>query len=192
MIKADWNEPLSTATAPGRIIAIGDIHGCARALTTLLEAISPGLDDLIIPLGDVIDCGPDSRGVIDTLIQLSSECRLAPVMGNHEEMMLAAVRDGREPERWFRFGGAATLESYGFRGGLDCIPQEHVDFLATFANYQETAEHFFVHGNYAAQTPLAEQRRRGCAGPRSRSISLSRIIPASRRLWGTQPTQRES
>jgi serine/threonine protein phosphatase 1 len=49
----------------GRTIAIGDVHGCARALAVLLDAIGPTQDDTLVPLGDFIDCGPDSRAVLD-------------------------------------------------------------------------------------------------------------------------------
>ena len=48
-----------------RMFAIGDIHGCSAALRALIEEIEPGPDDTIIVLGDFIDCGPDSKGVID-------------------------------------------------------------------------------------------------------------------------------
>ena len=53
-----------------RILAIGDIHGCSTALRALIDAINPGSDDLMVPLGDFIDRGPDSRGVIEQLLTL--------------------------------------------------------------------------------------------------------------------------
>jgi len=59
-----------------RIFAIGDIHGCSDALASLLQAINPRPDDTIIPLGDYVNRGMDSKGVLDTLIELSSRCRL--------------------------------------------------------------------------------------------------------------------
>ncbi len=55
-----------------RTVAIGDIHGCSKALAALVEAVDPGPDDTLIPLGDYIDRGPDSRGVLDLLIDLES------------------------------------------------------------------------------------------------------------------------
>ena len=67
----------------GRIIAIGDIHGCSKALAALVEAIGPGPDDTLVPLGDYIDRGPDSRGVLDQLISLGERCLVVPLMGNH-------------------------------------------------------------------------------------------------------------
>ena len=65
-----------------RIIAIGDIHGCARALEGLLEMIEPTPRDLIVTLGDYVDRGPQSRQVIERLIQLQEECQLIPLLGN--------------------------------------------------------------------------------------------------------------
>ena len=53
---------------PARMIAIGDIHGCSQALETLLGAIAPTSDDLFVPLGDYVDRGPDSKGVIEMLL----------------------------------------------------------------------------------------------------------------------------
>jgi serine/threonine protein phosphatase 1 len=62
----------------GRTIAIGDIHGCAAALAALVEVIRPGPDDTLVMLGDYIDRGPDSRGVLDQLIALAGRCQLVP------------------------------------------------------------------------------------------------------------------
>ena len=61
-----------------RIIAIGDIHGCAAALEGLLEMIEPTSQDLIVTLGDYVDRGPQSKQVIDRLIRLQGECQLIP------------------------------------------------------------------------------------------------------------------
>src|SRR5438874_539530 len=74
-----------------RIIAVGDIHGCSKALAALVEAIGPGAEDTLVPLGDYIDQGPDSRGVLEQLIALGERCLIVPLMGNHEEMLLAAL-----------------------------------------------------------------------------------------------------
>ena len=71
---------------PARLIAIGDIHGCLAALLSILDAIKPTGEDTIVTLGDYIDRGPDSRGVIDCLIQIAIfDCHLVPLLGNHDE-----------------------------------------------------------------------------------------------------------
>ncbi len=141
----------------GRTIAIGDIHGCLTALEVLLELIQPRSEDTIVALGDYVDRGPNTRGVIDRLLTLRRECELIPLLGNHEEMMLTVVRDGEPPYQWLQYGGVDTLDSYGFAGDLSVISKEHVDFLSNLDSYYETGSHFFVHANYDPNLPLADQ-----------------------------------
>ena len=100
----------------GRTIAIGDIHGCSLALAALLDAIDPNPDDLLVTLGDYIDRGPDSRGVLDQVIALAWRCTLVPLVGNHEEMLLAALEGQSELDYWMKFGGMEALASYGYSG----------------------------------------------------------------------------
>jgi serine/threonine protein phosphatase 1 len=77
-----------------RLIAIGDIHSCAKALATLIEAIQPTPQDTLVLLGDYIDRGPDSRSVMDQIIALRQCCIVVSLLGNHEEMLLAALDGG--------------------------------------------------------------------------------------------------
>ena len=79
-----------------RTIAIGDIHGCSAALDALLKAIQPRPEDCIVTLGDYINRGPDSRGVIERLIELKDRCRLVSLLGNHDQMLLD-VQSGKCP-----------------------------------------------------------------------------------------------
>ena len=140
-----------------RLIAIGDIHGCSSALRTLIAAIAPTPDDTIATLGDYVDRGLDSKGVLDELIALADRCRLVPILGNHDEMMLHA-RDGRDDLRfWLECGGQTALDSYGDRVGLNAVPREHFQFLASCRAYFETETHFFTHANYRADLPLDRQ-----------------------------------
>jgi serine/threonine protein phosphatase 1 len=142
---------------PGRFIAIGDIHGCSVALARLLEAIEPQPADTIITLGDYVDRGIDSKGVLDQLIALADRCRLVPILGNHDEMMLHA-RDGRSDfQFWMNCGGIAALDSYGSSGRLDLIPRSHFRFLENCVPFFETDSHFFVHANYKPDLPLDRQ-----------------------------------
>jgi serine/threonine protein phosphatase 1 len=141
---------------PSRIIAIGDIHGCCRAFDTLLDAIQPVSSDLFVPLGDYVDRGPNSRGVIDRLLELEQSSQVEALMGNHEEMMLMVLTGHAAPNDWLRYGGVATLDSYGFDGDMSAIPESHRDFLGRCRDYYETDEHFFVHANYIHNVPLAE------------------------------------
>lgn len=138
-----------------RTIAIGDIHGCSAALRALINAIQPATDDTLVLLGDYVDRGPDSRGVIDAVLELEQRCQVVPLVGNHELMLLDAVDNPRVLGPWMECGGDATLQSYG--GRLANVPTEHLEFVRRCRRYYETATHFFVHANYAADVPLDEQ-----------------------------------
>jgi serine/threonine protein phosphatase 1 len=137
-----------------RTIAIGDIHGCATALDTLLDVIAPENNDTVVTLGDYVDRGPDSNVVIERLIELGGRCRLIPLLGNHETLMLEALRDG-DLNFWLTCGGFDTVRSYG--GKLNDIPLRHINFLSKCPKYWETEDHFFVHANYRADLPLSAQ-----------------------------------
>ena len=117
----------------GRTIAIGDIHGCAGALEVLLDLIKPTPDDLIVTLGDYVDRGPESQKVITRLISLQQECQLVPLLGNHEFMLLEALKEQLFFNFWMQCGGKETLASYG--GTFDQIPSEHFDFIHRCQRY---------------------------------------------------------
>jgi len=140
---------------PQRTIAIGDIHGCFAALDALLREVRPSGDDLLIFLGDYVDRGPQSRQVLERLVQLQTECQLIPLLGNHEQMMLQTLEDPTQAVYWLQCGGHATLESY--EGSLNNIPDSHLDFLRSCKPYYELEKHFFVHANYDSLLPLAHQ-----------------------------------
>jgi serine/threonine protein phosphatase 1 len=140
-----------------RTIAIGDIHGCSVALDALLDAVAVRTGDLVVTLGDYINRGPESRGVLDRLIDLGRRCRLVPLLGNHDQMLLD-VRTGQYPIDWlFDMGGVATLDSYGPGRDLSLIPDEHFEFLEGCLDYYETDTHIFVHANYFPDLPMDEQ-----------------------------------
>ena len=82
-------------------------------MESLLAAIRPEADDTLVALGDYVDRGPNSRGVIQRLLQLQGQCRLVPLLGNHDELMLN-ICDGQRQlyVDWLLFGGRATMESY--------------------------------------------------------------------------------
>jgi serine/threonine protein phosphatase 1 len=144
-----------------RHLAIGDIHGCFQALTTLAAYVPFAADDVVITLGDYVNRGPDSFAVLDWLIARHKRDGLIPLRGNHEIMMLAARDGGDALERWLACGGVATLLSYsplGDSGQLDDVPAGHWSFLENdLLAFHETASHFFVHANAFAEMPLDEQ-----------------------------------
>ena len=142
-----------------RTIAIGDIHGCSNAFLRLLEAIDPQSDDTLVTLGDYVDRGPDTRGVIDRLLQLPSRCRLVTLLGNHEQMLLEAWAGRVDANFWLACGGLATLKSYGAVTEVEQIPSEHIEFIENCRLFYEQDAHFFVHANYLPDEPLEEQGR---------------------------------
>lgn len=168
-----------------RILAIGDIHGCSIAFDTLIAAVKPQPNDKIITLGDYVDRGPDSKGVIKRLIALHEAGQLTALRGNHELMMLQAhecevqrklvramvpkVARGAIPKavrspkhsQWRERGGDATLASYsksGRAGKLSDVPDKHWEFIENVCvSWHETNQHFFVHANAAPNVPMPEQ-----------------------------------
>ena len=141
----------------GRVITVGDIHGHARALTALVELLRITPEDTLVTLGDYVDRGPDTKGVLDHLIELQSRCQLITLMGNHEEMMLGAGEGRSDFEFWMKFGGDAALDSYGPGRVMTQVPRAHWEFLRRLPLYHETDGHFFVHANYAPNQPCSQQ-----------------------------------
>lgn len=146
----------ATSSSP-RMIAIGDVHGCLKALDTLLKMIRIQPEDHLVLLGDYVDRGPDSRGVIERLMELKGQCHLVALMGNHEEMVLAAHEGRSEREFWMKFGGEEALASYGPLAPNGRLPREHLDFLRNCPMFLETNTHIFVHADYYPNRPMPEQ-----------------------------------
>ena len=142
-----------------RILAIGDIHGCLAQFEALLHALAPTSDDHIILLGDYVDRGPDSAGVLKRTISLTRTHHLTCVMGNHEQMMLEARSSHDKYSDWLLNGGDATLKSYaGVRATLRDIPGDHWTFLeGGLRDYVETDSHIFVHANAYPDMPMQDQ-----------------------------------
>jgi serine/threonine protein phosphatase 1 len=156
----DFRTNLDPPSMPPRLIALGDVHGCLAALTAVLEAVQPQPDDTLVFLGDYVDRGPDSRGVIETLLQLAATCRLAPVLGNHDEMFMKVCAGANDLlANWLMFGGDATLASYGNLRPEE-IPQEHLRFIRNCRMFYETDNYIFLHGSYRPALPMAEQSTR--------------------------------
>jgi len=139
----------------GRILAIGDIHGCCNALTLLLNTVQIQSEDTVVVLGDLIDRGPNSRGVIEQLLELSRTVKVIGICGNHEEMLFQSVARGSPRLLWLGSGARATLDSYG--GQLSGIPESHLAFLRGFVDSWQTDSHIFVHGNAAPDEPVELQ-----------------------------------
>jgi serine/threonine protein phosphatase 1 len=172
---------LSLRTPPAAIYAVGDVHGC-RALYQRLEAMI--LQDaatqfisgpvLIVLLGDIVDRGPDSAGVIDDLQQPAPQgVQRLVLRGNHEEMMLRFLTDPGPNRDWLVFGGNETLASYGVMSDLEngfdlsptrsaamletTIPAPHRAFLASLPYGLHVGEYFLCHAGIDPARPLSEQ-----------------------------------
>src|SRR5688572_25228262 len=141
-----------------RTLAIGDVHGTSAALDTLLAVVGPTPDDRLVFLGDYVDRGPDTRGVLDRLLALDRTHRCVFLRGNHELMMTRARHDRGELRMWLSVGGKPALASYGPTATLADVPAEHWDFLDDrLVDYHETGTHVFVHANLFPDLPLDEQ-----------------------------------
>ncbi len=166
-----------------RVYAVGDIHGRADLFDALLKRIDDDIDArtpaeiTLVLLGDLVDRGPDSRGVIERAMQLeASEGDVRFLAGNHEEVFLEAVtKPSRETSRFFyRIGGRETVLSYGLteqemididHGALaarlpDMVPPEHVAFLQRFEDQIEIGDYLFVHAGVKPNVPLDQQKQR--------------------------------
>ncbi len=144
----------------GRLLAIGDIHGCFTALTALERLVNFQEEDRLITLGDYVDRGPDSRAVVDWLIERHAGGSLVPLLGNHELMMLSANQSQMQLNQWLICGGDVALQSYSNSKGaanLDDVPEAHWEFLISCRPYYETKRHFFVHANADPKLPLDRQ-----------------------------------
>lgn len=165
-----------------RYYAIGDIHGRLDLYEAMIAAIeqdmagAPKLDHRIILLGDLVDRGPDSAGVIETALALKAARgdKLRLLAGNHEEIFIEACRT-REPKlmRFFlKIGGDATLLSYPITRAeyrelsLDeladrlptLVPEAHLEFLESFEDQIVIGDYVFVHAGIRPNVPLGEQK----------------------------------
>ena len=137
---------------------IGDIHGCLDQLQRLVELCErdAGAQKIrFIFLGDYIDRGPDSRGVVDFLIDLQtwSPDEIICLMGNHEAMLLAAIDDEANEPHWLRSGGNETLYSYRTPSPVD-IPRKHIEWLRSLPKSHDDGMRFFVHAGVHPDRPL--------------------------------------
>ncbi len=138
--------------------ALGDIHGHLDALSNLMSFISPRQKDVIICLGDYIDRGSDSKGVVDYLLEFRKSLNLIHLKGNHEFLLERAKHSVGDMNTYLKtnVGGRITLDSYG--GSIDHIPEAHWNFLIHEAKlYHETDTHIYVHGGLDHRYPVSEQ-----------------------------------
>lgn len=168
---------------PGaRAYAVGDIHGRLDLLDELLDAIendiaaSPANEVFLVFLGDLIDRGPDSAGVVQRLLDYRNP-GVRPVFlgGNHEEVLLNVLDAAPGVlDDWLKFGGAECVLSYGVdlaalkrldenKGAIllrKAIPQAHIEFIASMGDTFRFGDYLLVHAGIRPGVPLDEQTRR--------------------------------
>lgn len=148
--------PASPTAGNGRLLAVGDIHGCLAQLCSLLDQVAPTGHDQLVFLGDYIDRGPDSAGVVETLLALRARLpRTVFLRGNHEQMLLDVLAGG-DPATFLLNGGEQTIASYRNRGGWP-PPAAHRDFYHNLTYSFETEQFIFVHAGLRPGIPLARQ-----------------------------------
>jgi serine/threonine protein phosphatase 1 len=165
-----------------RTLVIGDVHGKLALLDRLLEEIKYRAgEDRLVFIGDLIDRGEDSRGVVARALALRSEAPdwVTVIRGNHEAMMVQALSepDAETSEVWYYNGGIETLQSYLDDEGRLGIPPEHFEFLASLPTWHEDEHAIYVHAS------LAEGERGAFRHPRETPESAELIWARNRRFF---------
>ena len=163
-----------------KIFTIGDIHGCISKLRELMGRIEidPQRDTLVF-IGDYIDRGPDTKGVVDFILSLKNRvANMICLLGNHERMFLDYLA-GRDEELFLSNGGVSTLLSYGLspasrgRDVREKIAEDHLRFFTSLHSYHETDDFIFVHAGLRPGIPLSRQDPDDMAWIRSDFINSS-------------------
>lgn len=163
----------------GRTLAIGDIHGCGQTFARLLDKIRLSRTDRLYLLGDLIDRGPDSKLVIQTILTLIGDgYDIRPVKGNHEAMLLQAEQSGifEELLDWLENGGDATLRSYEIEHPSD-IPQNHLLYLENLPLYRVTEDFVLVHAGIDCTLgdPFSASGRHHMLWDRSGIVNIAKL-----------------
>jgi serine/threonine protein phosphatase 1 len=171
------------SAGPGVAYAVGDIHGRADLLAAIVSEIEKrdgraNPPPRIVFLGDLVDRGPQSREVVDAVLELRAAgwCSVEVLKGNHEDMMLKFLDGSPIGAEWMKLGGAATLRSYGVRapGPLDppsdweetrqafadAVPAPHLEFIRSLPHFLERGDYLFVHAGVKPNVPMEMQRSR--------------------------------
>lgn len=133
---------------------ISDIHGCNKTFRSLLERINFSKEDELYLLGDYVDRGPDSKGVIDTIIDLKEQgFQVKSLRGNHEQMLYDEHLNNVWPP-----GEEETLKSFGVDHN-NAIPKSYINWIVQLEHYFEVDNYILVHGglNFISENPLADK-----------------------------------
>ncbi len=176
------------------IYAIGDIHGCLNHLINLLNLVNPDLaQHQLVFVGDYVDRGPNSKGVVDYIIDLKKKYNpenIICLMGNHERMFLDFLQ-GREEMFFLLNGGTTTAVSYWgdqWERRERRLPDGHEHFFETLKLYYETEDFIFVHGGLRPGLPLAAQKEEDLLWIRKEFI-ISKFDFGRRVIFGHTPVR---
>jgi serine/threonine protein phosphatase 1 len=204
---ADPNNPERDRLSPtsARTYAIGDVHGRLDLVEQAVDMITAHVGDApfrVIFLGDYVDRGPDSRGVIDLLMKLQRQWPVVCLKGNHEDLMLQAITDpgGGRLKRWLEWGGDQTLASYGLHGESDLaaeIPREHVRWMSGLPRTTGDGHRIYVHAGLMPGTPVHRQKEQTLLWIRERFLQgrasdfEAHVVHGHTPLWEGKPDPAE-
>ena len=137
-----------------RYIAITDIHGELKKLESVLSKINTKPNDIFVFMGDYIDRGPDSKGVVDRIIEQSNYNKCIYLIGSHEYALLHSPSDDYYKYLFDNYGGPATIRSYG---NFNNIFRIHGDFFKSLKFYYLTEKYLFVHAGINPNYSLEDQ-----------------------------------
>ena len=167
---------------------IGDIHGCERELRYLIDGLPLSQGDRLVFLGDYIDRGPHSRGVVSYLVELPKQLpsiEFVFLKGNHEDMFLSFLGiGGAHGDMFLINGGKATVASYGIESAkpsaqevLSVLPAEHRKFYLNLTLYYLMEPFLCVHAGIDPDKSLPEQSEEELLWIRNKFIFTSHRLP---------------
>jgi len=161
-----------------RTFAIGDVHGELTKLKALLGLCLDGVQGeavRFIFLGDYIDRGSQSKGVVETLIDFTKTApgEVICLLGNHEALALAALSGGLPETRWFAFGGMATIHSYRVSAARE-LSTEHLDWFRSLPSTFDDGRRLFVHAGVDPERSMTEQDEKALLWIREPFLSSTR------------------
>jgi serine/threonine protein phosphatase 1 len=191
-------------TARPRTYAIGDVHGRLDLLDQAIDMIDAhvgGAQFRVVFLGDYVDRGPDSCGVIERLMELQRRWPVVCLKGNHEEMMLQAVNqpEGGRLSRWLEYGGDQTVASYGLipEEMAERAPREHLRWLASLPKTTGDRHRIYVHAGLMPNTPVHRQKEETCLWIRERFLTAragdfeAHVVHGHTPIWDGKPDAAE-
>ena len=153
-------ESVANFVSMTRVFAIGDVHGCSRTFRKMvLEEIKLRKGDVLYCLGDYVDRGKDSKGVVDFIMQLRLKgYSVIALRGNHEQLMMDSVQSEARFNHWTDNGGYETLESFGVDSYRD-VPLLYKGFFRGTELYSINNRYIFVHAglNFNSPDPLEDK-----------------------------------